>query len=95
MLSPALKSKLETSVGVAVVAACGSVVGLLATPGAIPTTLDGWRPILATALATAVAAEVAYWRRELGLTTALTGTPGTIEQTLESTATTLVKKDLP
>ena len=90
-ISPALKSKIETSVGVAVVAACGSVVGLLATPGAIPTTLDGWRPILATALATAVAAEVAYWRRELGLTTALT--QGTIEQTLEST--TLVKKDLP
>ena len=61
MLSPAIKTKLETLASVGILTFAGTFVGIL-TQDTIPLTLAAWRAAVLPALATAIAAELVFLR---------------------------------
>lgn len=92
-LATPLKTKLETIAGVGALTFVGAFVGFLSTRE-IPTTVDGWKPLVAAALATAVAGELVYLRTTIAGLLAGTTLLGTVEQTATSTVTTAVEADV-
>lgn len=70
VLSPALKTKLETLAKVGALTFAGAFLGVLTTT-TVPTTLDGWKMAVLPALGAAVAAELVYLRGQVA--TALAG----------------------
>jgi hypothetical protein len=88
MLSPALKTKLETAASVGTLTFALAFVGALASSvsGTVPTTLAEWKPILSIALAAAIASELVYLRTVLAQALA-----GNVVTTLESTVTSVAQ----
>ena len=85
-LDPRLKTKLETAASVFVVGSLAVVGGMLGS-SSIPTSWDGWRPILCAGLAGGVASEIAWVRTLLA-----TDAASTVTSAVTSSVTSAVER---